>query len=239
MNTNLQSTGGEPRKIYNFSYYHPNGNPGGVISLSKESEEKVVDSLKEKQAKSSFWQKLGFGVGYSGGLCYTGRDLMKSQSNWDPLFFMNPANYLYWLHLIEVSVSYPVNDKRRVQIGGGFGCTKIHQSEFDNWEFRMFPLFLGYELSRFRIIGRYVYVTVKDYARTSGSVPKDGKGNGYNLALEYKINKYVRLFLSLGYASFVAEEYFSDHTSEGIWDMTFNGPGISVVYVFEPKGGAK
>jgi hypothetical protein len=35
MNTNLQSTGGEPRKIYNFSYYHSNGNPG-LISLSEE-----------------------------------------------------------------------------------------------------------------------------------------------------------------------------------------------------------
>lgn len=36
MNTKLQSTGGEPRKIYNFSYYHPNGNPG-IISLSDDS----------------------------------------------------------------------------------------------------------------------------------------------------------------------------------------------------------
>ncbi len=36
MNSVPQSTGGETRKIYNFSYYHPNGNPG-VISLSQES----------------------------------------------------------------------------------------------------------------------------------------------------------------------------------------------------------
>jgi pimeloyl-ACP methyl ester carboxylesterase len=36
MNSTLSSTGGNTRKIYNFSYYHPNVNPG-VISLSEES----------------------------------------------------------------------------------------------------------------------------------------------------------------------------------------------------------
>ncbi|MEO0161731.1 MAG: hypothetical protein ABIL74_05615 [candidate division WOR-3 bacterium] len=36
MNSSLASTGGETRKIYNFSYYHPDGS-AGVISLSEES----------------------------------------------------------------------------------------------------------------------------------------------------------------------------------------------------------
>ncbi|MGQ9465721.1 MAG: hypothetical protein ACUVQ4_08470 [bacterium] len=36
MNLSLSSTGGETRKIYNFSYYHPNGD-AGVISLSEET----------------------------------------------------------------------------------------------------------------------------------------------------------------------------------------------------------
>ena len=36
INSTLQSTGGETRKIYNFSYYHPGGS-AGVISLSQES----------------------------------------------------------------------------------------------------------------------------------------------------------------------------------------------------------
>ena len=34
MNSSLASTGGETRKIYNFSYYHPDGT-AGVISLSE------------------------------------------------------------------------------------------------------------------------------------------------------------------------------------------------------------
>jgi pimeloyl-ACP methyl ester carboxylesterase len=34
INSSLSSTGGETRKIYNFSYYHPNGEPG-VISISE------------------------------------------------------------------------------------------------------------------------------------------------------------------------------------------------------------
>ncbi|MEO0137395.1 MAG: alpha/beta fold hydrolase [candidate division WOR-3 bacterium] len=36
MNSSLTPTGGETRKIYNFSYYHPDGS-AGVISLSEES----------------------------------------------------------------------------------------------------------------------------------------------------------------------------------------------------------
>ena len=61
INTNLMSNQGSKR-IYNFSYYHPNGNPG-VISLSEESiqvyfaQAEEADSLKINSLKK---QKLFF-----------------------------------------------------------------------------------------------------------------------------------------------------------------------------------
>jgi len=72
-----------------------------------------------------FWRKLDYGIGYSGGLCYTGRDLMK-YTDWDPLAFMNPSNYLYYLNSIEVSAIYPLKNGKGIEVGMGYGWAKLN-----------------------------------------------------------------------------------------------------------------
>ncbi|NIA23288.1 MAG: hypothetical protein GWP03_03910 [Proteobacteria bacterium] len=51
--------------------------------------------LKNEEVKLPWYKALKYEIGYSGGLCYTGKDLMK-YTDFDPLAFANPSNYLYW-----------------------------------------------------------------------------------------------------------------------------------------------
>ncbi len=90
------------------------------------------DTIKERIAKERWekikdlpwYRKLSFGIGYSGGVCYTGEDLMK-YTDWDPLAWANPTYWTYWLNSIEVSVTYPMSWKWGIEVGMGYGWARI------------------------------------------------------------------------------------------------------------------
>ncbi|NIA23287.1 MAG: hypothetical protein GWP03_03905 [Proteobacteria bacterium] len=124
-------------------------------------------------------------------------------------------------------------------MGVGYGWASIHPSRYDNWEFKLPLIFLGYKRGKITLKGKYIFIIAKDYGKVSGSIPGEGKGNGYNLALGYKINKYINFILSLGGGSYLAKEYYPNQTSEYNVNMCFNGIGISLNYVFNLKGGGK
>ena len=81
------------------------------------------DTLKAKNI--SFLRRLSYSIGYSGGLCYTGRDLMKYSSGWDVMPWMTPSNYLYWLNSVEISAIYPLGNKKGIEVGVGYGWARL------------------------------------------------------------------------------------------------------------------
>jgi len=78
-----------------------------------ESNDKDDNSMKFE--KSSFWKKLTYTIGYSGGICWTGKHLQIE--NPAPL---DPTAILYWLNLIEGSIIYLLNNKVKIEAGGGY-----------------------------------------------------------------------------------------------------------------------
>jgi len=201
-----------------------------------------VDSI-ENNVHPSFWKKLSYSIGYSGGLCYTGRDLMK-YTDFDPLAFMDPSNYTYWLNSIEGSITYPTNEKWGIEVGLGYGWTRIEPSEYVDWRFRIPILFLGYKRSKFSIEGRYMCIYAKDNIQSSiEEQPGRGNGNGLSILLEYSINKYIGVLLSLGSGKYQVKRYYKRdytyHPSEYDVTMCYNGIGFSLTYNFRLKGGVK
>jgi len=92
-----------------------------IISINENTEAIPKDTLPVKD--NSFWEKLGFGFGYSGGICYTGQDLRKSDG-WKVLPWDLIAEQLYWLNSIEGSVTYPVNEDWGIEVGLGYEWVK-------------------------------------------------------------------------------------------------------------------
>ena len=223
----------------------------GIYALKGDTaKERYILTKKEEEAKPSkeredslmkienpsFWKKLGVGIGYSGGIYHTGGDLSR-YTDWDPLAWLNPLNWTYWLNSIEADVFYQLNGKRGVEIGGGYGWTIIRQSKYDNWEFKLIPIFFGYKLGKFIYRVKYIFLFVKDHGKTLGSTWKNGKGSGYNFTITYRVNKYVGLSLSVGSGKFSVKEYFPDHISEYPMKICFNGVIFSIGYNFKPMGG--
>lgn len=197
------------------------------------------DTIKEEQIKRPFWQKLGFGIEYSGGICCTGKDLAKyiGEMTFDPIELISA--WLYWLNSIEANIYCPVSKKSGIEGGGGWWWTCISPSKYDNWKFNLFPIFLGYRSGKFGLNLEYIFLYAKDKGKTPGSTKKEGKGKGYVFNSHYSISKNIELILSLGWGNYLAKEYYPDHISEYIVNMCFNGIGFSVGYKFNLKGGVK
>jgi len=97
----------DSKRIYNFSYYNPDGSRG-VIGNN-------VNDTTEKEKNPSFWRKLSYGIGYEGGLCAPGRDLAEET----PPFTFNFPPRSYWVNGAFGELSYPLNGKK-ISIGVGY-----------------------------------------------------------------------------------------------------------------------
>jgi len=204
------------------------------------------DTLKGKGIP--FWRKLDYGIGYSGGLCWTGEDLAKSFEASPiagpfilPMYFVA---HLYYLNSIEVSATYPLKEGKGIEVGIGYGWARINPSEYVDWRFRIPILFLGYKLSKLSIKGRYMFIYAKDNIQSSIEEQHGrGTGNGLSVLLEYSINKYTGILLSLGNGKYRARRYYKedyqDRVSEYNVDICFNAIGLSLSYKFNLKGGGK
>jgi len=186
----------------------------------------------------SFWRRLSYSIGYSGGICWTGSDLRK-YTDWtlDPIELIS-AN-LYYLNFIELSVIYPFNNEKGIEVGAGYGWAYIKPSKYDNWEFKLPIILLGYKSGRITLTVKYILILAKDYGRVSGSTSKEGEGEGISFIFNYKINKYINFALILGSGKYMAKEYFPDHTSEYPVKMCYNGAGFIIGYNFNFEGGTK
>jgi len=196
-----------------------------------------VDSIRNN-VDSSFWRKLSYGVGYSGGICYSGKDLAEPSSIPGLVF------PFYWLNSVEISAIYPLENGKGIKVGMGWGWARIQPSEYVDWRFRIPILFLGYKLSKLSIKGRYMFIYAKDNIQSSiEEQPGRGNGNGLGVLLEYSINKYTGILLSLGNGKYRAKRYYKedyrDRVSEYNVDICFNAIGLSLSYNFNLKGGVK
>jgi len=201
-----------------------------IISINENTEVIPRDTLPVQN--DSFWEKLGFGFGYSGGICYTGQDLRKSDG-WKVLPWDLIAEQLYWLNSIEGSIRYPINEKWSIGVGGGYSWANISQSEYTNWQFELYPLWLHLDSEKWRTKIGYVYGKVKDPAEVSGSVPAEGTGKGIEVFFKYKVNKTFGFSLSIGTTTFHVKEYYSEGTFERDIRLYLNGIGISLNYEFK------
>ena len=79
-------------------------------------------------------RKWSFGIGYTGGVCYTGDDLVAAPKE---EFDLNPLRLFYWLNSLEASVYYPVTQKSAIEVGLSYGWT--HLSDRSGWFEVIYP----------------------------------------------------------------------------------------------------
>jgi len=165
----------DSKRIYNFSYYNPDGSRG-VIGNN-------VNDTTEKENNPSFWRKLSYGIGYEGGICYTGPDLKRYVHGYSYDF----TTILYWLNSIEVSITYPVKDGKGIEVGGGVNYAKLPQRDFSNayWDFRNFQGSIKVLKNKvsFGLIGYYSWIRKVDkrYEDTDNNPYTPGEFVGYDV----------------------------------------------------------
>ena len=69
------------------------------------------------------WKKLSYSIGYSGGLCWRGKDLMP----YCPYMFCWEWPF-YYLHSIELSAIYPLGNGEGIEVGVGYGWARIEDA---------------------------------------------------------------------------------------------------------------
>jgi hypothetical protein len=110
-------------RILNEQY---GGYEWGITSepLYGQEKEIIQDTLKKemrdtlKQEKK--FKKMNFGIGYSSGICVSGRNLKASSD-----FIGTPFEWLYRLNYIEGNFIWPLNEKKRIEGGVGYNWIKL------------------------------------------------------------------------------------------------------------------
>ena len=128
----------------------------GIHNRFKKDTAKMAQ--KEPLESLSFWQRVRFGMGYSGGVCWTGDDLRR-YTEWTMDPFTLIGSNLYWLSSIGVSALYKVNENRLIEVGLSYGwaylrdrvgwfkvCSirgkKVHLRELNSCKIKHFTLSL-------------------------------------------------------------------------------------------------
>jgi len=202
----------------NMNYTLAYNNDSSLLTSGSSSK----DTLKGKGIP--FWMKLDYGIGYSGGLCWTGEDLARSFEASPiagpfilPMYFVA---HLYYLNSIEVSATYPLKKGKGIEVGMGYGwATGIG--------FRLIPVWVGYSIySGKRSILRMAYVY-------SYSHEFYFRGNGFRFSCIFPVNRNFSFRLDIGKVWYKGKK-----TGDNI-SLYLNGIGFIIGYNFTPKGGLK
>jgi len=205
----------DSKRIYNFSYYNPDGSRG-VIGNN-------VNDTTEKENNPSFWKKLSYGIGYSGGLCYTGPDLKRYVDGYSYDF----TTIFYWLNSIEVSAVYPLENGKGIEVGMGYGWARLGGDRCvgDDWKISYISFDIGIICSKWEYNISLCYLDALWFKNEYY-----GKGWGWKGVVCYK-----RIFFSLGNSSI----NHNISTTPYSVSLLFNGIGFSLNYRFNLKGGVK
>ncbi|MCM8804847.1 MAG: hypothetical protein NC833_06300, partial [Candidatus Omnitrophica bacterium] len=79
----------------------------------------------EKTKKQTFLNRLSIGIGYSGGICCTGKYLQPYSSE------MIPPPPIYWLNSIEGSIKFLLKERKKIEVGIGYGWAGLNDR--DGW----------------------------------------------------------------------------------------------------------
>ena len=215
------------------------------------------DTLREKKTKEEWeriknlpwYRRLSFGIGYSGGVCWTGEDL--ERENPPPL---DPTAKLYWLNLLETMVGYRLSPQYKIGIGTGYmwtylrdrtsslswGGTRVHENT--EWEIWGIPLSIGAKIYKDTTLNiefqiNYYFIKGTDIEKgrfdnwsyeTIETVIVNcwARGGGCSLKLNYEGSLFGRLkficspMVKIG----GAREYKNDAPLDSLDDAMWDGP---------------
>lgn len=85
------------------------------------SKDEVTEEHTLIEENQPFWKKLGFGIGYRGGICYTGEHFMENNLN-----LLEFSGVIYSINLIKGGLKYSLNKRVALEIGSGYvWCSKL------------------------------------------------------------------------------------------------------------------
>mgnify|MGYP000739973724 CR=1 FL=1 len=180
------------------------------------------------------WKKLSYSVGYSGGICYRGEDLLSSPTTLYDLIGIL-ACYVYLLHSIELSAIYPFGDGKGIEVGVGYGWAKVRKHEYVSYHFDLFSLYFGIRKNRhlFKVSG----ILSKSIKEAVGDTIQyfRGKGMGVKVCYVYHLHRFFSVELtggSIGYRWY--QEDLEYNIKLSLW-----GVGVCIGYTFNLPGGVR
>ncbi|NIA22937.1 MAG: hypothetical protein GWP03_02065, partial [Proteobacteria bacterium] len=132
-------------------------------------------------------------------------------------------NYLYWLNSVEISAIYPLGNKKGVEVGVGYGWTRIEKYSGIYYKFRLIPIWIGYSQKNLILRGAYVY----------SCSPGFYYRGGYKVSAVFRLNRVLGIGLNFG-----GVWYTGKTTGDWIY-LSLNGVSLSIGYNFQLKGGVK
>jgi len=179
-----------------------------------------------------FWKRLSYSIGYSGGLCYTGEDLRKyvGDMTFDPMVALKIN--LYWLNSIELSVIYPLDNGRGIEVGMGYGWASIGGDRWvgDDWKISYIAPDIGIIGSKWEYNISLCYLNALWFKNEYY-----GKGWGWKGVIGYKLNSSIKIVF------FIGDSNINHNISTSPYNVSllFNGLGFSLNYRFNLKGGVR
>lgn len=157
----------------------------------------------------SFWDKVSLGIGYEGGICYTGDDLKPLSSSGLELIIP-----FYWSNSIKSSVYYPICEEgEEFGVSIDFGVEYVRLNNRDNsfsnayWDFRTIygAISFNYNFMRLGLIGQIswskdvekIYEDTDNDPYTPDEIVGrefyygDGRGYGVFYNLEKKLKQWI------------------------------------------------
>ena len=171
-------------------------------------------------------KKLSYGIGYSGGLWWTGEDLAKPFEA-SPIagIYQLPeylAAHLYWLNSIEVNAVYSLNEKERIEVGVGYGWARIEKYSNVFYEFHLFPVWIGYAYKKSVLRLSYIYSYSPQYYYRYG----------YRISSIFQIAKWLYFRIDM-----MGRIWYIGRTTGSHVCLCLNGVGFIIEYNF--KGGVR
>jgi len=195
----------------NMNYTLAYNNDSSLLTSGSSSK----DTLKGKGIP--FWMKLDYGIGYSGGLCWTGEDLARSFEASPiagpfilPMYFVA---HLYYLNSIEVSATYPLKKGKGIEVGMGYGWTKLNEGGISTDIYDFFgdtDIHLRWGVSKVEKFTLYLA----------------------NSPIDHGISKGIELIFSKGYG---IERYYENWDLKDSLNVVRNGIGGGIFIKWCPK----
>ncbi|HID20429.1 MAG TPA: hypothetical protein EYP28_05795 [Methanophagales archaeon] len=212
--------------------------------------------------KPSIWESLGFGIGYSGGVCYTGSDLKRHAEFMEATLF----DWLYWLNTIEATITYHLSKRWEIEIGGGYGWARMEDRRIgyynERWEVEIVPITLNMVFKKairsdkyfFKFGGSFYFSRCNDIEKIYETDPNEpwkhifigyetikGSGNGlkfsFTIGREWHLTSFVTSSVSTGLN--IGQIGYNSETMKKWFPVVLNMTGIFIRLNLKIKRGGR